>query len=170
MKTHIHHILLTLAATALSHAEVHTLKPIQEGGYSQTIHVAADEYFRVLYVVNAGLGEFLVAFEGESEAVYGTEDYSAVGGPTKLTLKGPLTVRTHGPVTIATIEVLKSAPASTPQRISNAVVIPSDAAGPVEIILESSQDLISWLPALPGTYGGSTSNRFFRVRAEMTTP
>ena len=45
------------------------------------------------------------------------------------------------------------------------VVIPADSSGPVNIILESSVDLINWIPADPGTYGTTTSNRFFRVRA-----
>lgn len=48
---------------------------------------------------------------------------------------------------------------------STAVVIPSDTSGPVSIILESSTDLVNWLSALPGSYGTTTSNRFFRVRA-----
>jgi len=47
----------------------------------------------------------------------------------------------------------------------NTVVIPSDATGPVQIILESSADLVNWTSALPGTYGTSATNRFFRVRA-----
>ena len=47
-----------------------------------------------------------------------------------------------------------------------AVVIPSDAAGPVEIKLESSEDMLNWDAALPGIYGSSATNRFFRVRAE----
>jgi hypothetical protein len=47
----------------------------------------------------------------------------------------------------------------------NSVVIPSDATGPVQIILESSSDLINWTSSLPGTYGNTYSNRFFRVRA-----
>jgi hypothetical protein len=47
----------------------------------------------------------------------------------------------------------------------SAVVIPEDASGPVEIILESSTDLVNWTAANPGTYGGSTERRFFRVRA-----
>ena len=47
-----------------------------------------------------------------------------------------------------------------------AVVIPADSGGPVNIILESSTDLITWNSALPGTYGTSTTNRFFRVRAQ----
>ena len=48
---------------------------------------------------------------------------------------------------------------------SSAVVIPEDAAGPVSIVLESSTDLVTWVAANPGTYGSSTSRRFFRVRA-----
>ncbi len=48
---------------------------------------------------------------------------------------------------------------------SNSVVIPENSAGPVEIILESSTDLITWTAANPGTYGSSTEKRFFRVRA-----
>ena len=45
------------------------------------------------------------------------------------------------------------------------VVIPADSSGPVNIILESSVDLINWIPSDPGTYGTTTTNRFFRVRA-----
>ena len=50
---------------------------------------------------------------------------------------------------------------------STAVVIPSQQSGPVNIILESSTDLVNWTPASPGTFGGGVStNRFFRVRAQ----
>lgn len=48
---------------------------------------------------------------------------------------------------------------------STAVVIPSDAIGPVEIVMESSSDMISWTSTLPGTYGASHTNRFFRLRS-----
>jgi hypothetical protein len=50
----------------------------------------------------------------------------------------------------------------------NTVVIPTDASGPVDIILESSTDLVNWTPALPGSYATSNSERFFRVRAVAT--
>ena len=49
----------------------------------------------------------------------------------------------------------------------NTVVIPTDAGGPVQILLESSIDLLTWSPVSPGTYGASTASRFFRVRAEL---
>lgn len=52
---------------------------------------------------------------------------------------------------------------------ADAIVIPASATGNVQIILESSQDLVNWTAASPGTYGASAgTNRFFRVRAAMT--
>lgn len=53
----------------------------------------------------------------------------------------------------------------SPSVPSTAVVIPADASGTVNIVLESSTDLVTWTAALPGSYGSSTSKRFFRVRA-----
>lgn len=55
--------------------------------------------------------------------------------------------------------------ATTTTIPTSAVVIPTDATGPVKIILESSTDLVTWTEANPGSYGASTSKRFFRVRA-----
>ena len=54
---------------------------------------------------------------------------------------------------------------SSPSLPSNTVVIPTDASGPVEIVMESSKDLVNWTRAEPGTYGADTPKRFFRVRA-----
>jgi len=58
-------------------------------------------------------------------------------------------------------------PSTTPQEgvPSNAVVIPQDISGEVEVILESSGDLVTWNGALPGKYSAETAPRFFRVRA-----
>jgi hypothetical protein len=61
-----------------------------------------------------------------------------------------------------TIEVTNPEESFVP---SSSVVIPADSGGPVTLVLESSMDLITWTAALPGTYGTSTTNRFFRVRA-----
>ena len=60
---------------------------------------------------------------------------------------------------------------NSPTVVSNyipadAVVIPASATGNVQIILESSPDLVNWTAANPGIYGASAAtNRFFRVRA-----
>jgi hypothetical protein len=49
---------------------------------------------------------------------------------------------------------------------ADAIVIPASATGNVQVILESSTDLLNWTAANPGTYGPSAAtNRFFRVRA-----
>jgi hypothetical protein len=51
---------------------------------------------------------------------------------------------------------------------ADAVVIPSSVTGNVQIILESSTDLLNWTAANPGTYSAaSATNRFFRVRAAL---
>jgi len=63
---------------------------------------------------------------------------------------------------------------TTPQSVNvisnyvpaDAIVIPASATGNVQIILESSTDLVNWTAASPGTYDASSAtNRFFRVRA-----
>ena len=52
---------------------------------------------------------------------------------------------------------------------ADAIVIPASASGNVQIILESSPDLVNWSGASPGTYGVSAgTNRFFRVRAVIS--
>ncbi len=49
---------------------------------------------------------------------------------------------------------------------ADAIVIPASATGNVQIILETSPDLMNWTAANPGTYSASSAtNRFFRVRA-----
>jgi hypothetical protein len=48
---------------------------------------------------------------------------------------------------------------------NTAVVIPSTVNGDVEVVLEQSQDGVTWTQCLPGTYNASTVKRFFRLRA-----
>jgi hypothetical protein len=91
-----------------------------------------------------------------------TQGAPAVAGPATITLTvapGPPGVDPN----FCTIELVSP---SEPIQPSNSVVIPADSGGPVNIILESSTDLITWTAALPGSYGTSTAKRFFRVRAE----
>jgi hypothetical protein len=47
----------------------------------------------------------------------------------------------------------------------NTVVIPENSTGSVNVILESSTDLVNWATALPGSYDPNTTKRFFRLRA-----
>lgn len=95
--------------------------------------------------------------------------FPKVSGSFEVDAKLPITV--VGPAIISltsgfcTIETSTADESFVP---SNAVVVPADSGGPVNIILESSTDLVTWTAALPGTYGVNTTNRFFRVRAQRT--
>ena len=80
-------------------------------------------------------------------------------------LKSITLVSNGGSVFAATLTILTPSTNSISYTPVNSVVIPSDAIGNVQIILESSSDLVNWIPSLPGTYGSTYTNRFFRVRA-----
>ena len=101
---------------------------------------------------------------------WSTADSYAWGGVASvqpLKVAGPGTLRltsSHADTkTAVTFGVTRAnaVPAVTP---SNAVVIPNDAAGTFQVILESSTDMITWTAANPGTYSGTTQQRFFRTR------
>ena len=51
----------------------------------------------------------------------------------------------------------------------NAVVIPAEG-GDYNVILECSEDLVTWTACSPGQYGSTYAKRFFRVRLEAATP
>jgi len=83
----------------------------------------------------------------------------SVAGPGSISVSNSTrTQKTLATIMIITLPTEQTVP-------SNSVVVPADNAGPVEIILEQSSDLINWTVALPGTYGTTTEKRFFRVRA-----
>jgi hypothetical protein len=56
------------------------------------------------------------------------------------------------------------AEATSPTQPSNVAVIPNDANGQYQVILESSVDMVTWNAVNPGNFGGSTPSRFFRTR------
>ena len=51
------------------------------------------------------------------------------------------------------------------ELISPPVVTPASADAKYVINLETSTDMQTWIPAIPGEYLGSSGQRFFRVRA-----
>ena len=53
------------------------------------------------------------------------------------------------------------------ELVSNPVLLPAAADSRYEISLESSTDLQNWSPAAPGEYLGSSTQRFFRVKAVL---
>ena len=142
---------------------------VQSGQIAKVIYayVSGAEY---------GTGALQVSFSDHTNATFvllastssnspASSNLPAIAGPA--TISVTRTVNTTA-FAICTIEV------STPNTTSNstfvpntAVVIPADSGGSVNIILESSSDLINWFPSLPGTYGANYTNRFFRVVAQL---
>lgn len=59
---------------------------------------------------------------------------------------------------------ITTAETTTPTQPANVAVIPDDASGQYQVILESSVDMVTWNPVNPGNYGGNTPGRFFRTR------
>lgn len=93
-------------------------------------------------------------------------DYAGPPEMAKIKLAGPGVFYLKAPSlytsVFATFNVTRvNAPTVTP---SNAAVIPEDASGQYQVILESSTDMITWTAANPGTYAGTTAKRFFRTR------
>ena len=82
------------------------------------------------------------------------------------TIAGPASIYVEGGAGFKVLTFRLKDNSSTTETVpTSAVVIPTDATGPVNVILESSTDLVNWTQANPGTYGASTTKRFFRVRA-----
>lgn len=81
-----------------------------------------------------------------------------------------ITVATNPNPGAVTFQIITPASANVVSNYvpADAIVIPASATGNVQIILESSPDLVNWTAASPGTYGASSAtNRFFRVRAVL---
>jgi hypothetical protein len=91
------------------------------------------------------------------------------GDNSSLTIEGPVVISYHSSGYSNSEPILLSYKTYT--TVSNnsisatSVVIPSTAAGDVDVKLEQSADNVTWTECLPGTYNSSTVKRFFRLRA-----
>jgi hypothetical protein len=147
--------------------------PVGSSGSSQTLTIQTNQVASVLHVYvppNADLVGQPVRIPWVDVTINSnTFEYKGAVNPV---VAGPATIQVRvdntntyyqTPISVyATVQVMDNEPQFSP---STAVVIPSDATGSVQIVLESSPDLVNWTAALPGTYGSSATNRFFRVRA-----
>lgn len=131
-------------------------------GQTTSLTLDGGQVARVLTVRFTAWGGYMSVTLGDSSFSYKDTELSAalpiVAGPAKISLFAS----TASAGCFCTIEITSPAAQLMP---STGVVVPADSGGPVSIILESSVDLVNWTAALPGTYGTSTTNRFFRVRA-----
>lgn len=86
-----------------------------------------------------------------------------------LLIPGPITISGNGDAAVLLVyEILDNSPSSLNSQNSNqgsSVVIPTSAAGDVDVKMEQSADNVTWTECLPGAYNSSTVKRFFRLRA-----
>ena len=136
--------------------------------YSDPVTLAAGDTATLLYSSNTGTPlqlEVVIGLNTRSLIIY-APSHITYSGP--ITLSGPATIRAKTSNTSAEIELvtLSVNRANSAENVvpANAVVIPEDASGQFQVILESSTDLVTWTAANPGNYGGSTQKRFFRTR------
>ena len=120
--------------------------------------------------VNINMMPFLYSASGGG--VFGSQIPQIFTGLTNVSVK-TLSVDPYSSIAYPGAATFQITTPATTTVISNyvpadAIVIPASATGNVQIILESSPDLVNWTAASPGTYGASAgTNRFFRVRAAV---
>ena len=66
----------------------------------------------------------------------------------------------------APVVTLKITPASeiNPVAPSTVLVLPENSTGNFDVVIEASDDLVSWLPFFSQTVNSQTANKFFRTR------
>ena len=156
--------MLTSLALLCAHAACAQYMTLSASGQtkpsSQTVNVASNQLATVLHARASGGGASLEIVSGGVTNIYGSSDLPIIAGPATIraTALSGITVNFF-----CTLEITQPASSFVP---INTVVIPNDNGAPVQVVLESSVDMVTWVPASPGTYGSSAANRFFRVRAQ----
>ena len=169
-------VLSVLILSAQAFGDVFTVVVSGSGGYSNAptstnILVAADSVVEwgsvscdvsVSLPISPGSTNFIPPIAtriGNNTAWDAGGGVRVIAGPALINISQSSAAGDPG---FCTVRIAKQTGPFTP---STAVVIPSDAQGPVNILLESSTNLVDWVQALPGTYGTSSQVRYFRVRA-----
>ena len=168
MKTFLSILLIIAASTHSLLAQTTTLtfpfKSYYEPDRQQDIPVLAGEVFELLTWA-PGNGSAFLTVDGVFAPV-NVANGSALPS-LGFVIAGPRTVSVfarYDSSIVCTYKLTTLTPLATQNVASQAVVIPENAAAPVDVIYESSTDLINWTAAVAGSYAPSTSKRFFRVR------
>jgi hypothetical protein len=94
---------------------------------------------------------------------------SSVTPNSPLLIPGPITITgSTERTTLLVYEIMDNAGNSSAAQMpsqGSSVVVPTSAAGDVDVKMEQSADNVTWTECLPGTYNSSTVKRFFRLRA-----
>lgn len=117
------------------------------------------------------LSPYTVSIGGAS-GYFGVTSLSSVNAATPsnpLLIPGPFTIQKNGDTsTLLVYEIMDNLGSSSAAQIpsqGSSVVVPTSAAGDVDVKMEQSADGVTWTECLPGTYNSSTVKRFFRLRA-----
>jgi len=94
---------------------------------------------------------------------------NSVVPPSAFLIPGPVTIERNGNGSLLLVyemldNTVSNSLSHTPSQGSS-VVVPTSAAGDVDVKMEQSADNVTWTECLPGTYNSSTVKRFFRLRA-----
>lgn len=161
-------ILSVLSLFASEAGEIVMLKAFStDNSASQQITLAAGESARLAGVSFRGSSPAPARLHVIADSFNFSISLLDAAGSVDFTVPGPATLYydkgTQSNRGFATVEITR-APELTPAIPASAAVIPEDADGQFDVLLESTTDGIEWTQALPGTYGGSTMKRFFRTR------
>lgn len=154
-------------STVASYGQIKTYVLTETNG-TQQIDIKSNEVVQVLFHYNIERFKFIVDgvtnrfWIGDLGSEVGELKLPIIAGPATMIVDTDNTGSFHDG-----IFTIKKSVQSDTLNPTAAVVIPSDAIGPANVLLESSTNLVTWTGALPGTYGRSAQTRFFRVRAEL---
>jgi hypothetical protein len=159
-------ILLIFVSCSTGRAELIRLVATN-GEPSRVITVNTNEVAKILQYYANEYAHFFYSMDGivvTNEASLGLPKLTIIQGPATIQMRtfNISSPSSQNDLAVAVIELTRGI---SEVQMSNTVVIPEDSSGPVQIILESSADLVTWTGATPGTYGTSTQKRFFRLRA-----
>jgi hypothetical protein len=164
MKHILKQIAILLILTCASHgADYMALKK------NQSYTIPAGKVVEVMaFTTSQGPVSSVVGFrvDGKLTLLPTLPDGTRLPGPTNLFIPGPAVISVDNSSFDFYLSYRVFTNSDGTNLPTNTVVIPSDATGPVNIILESSSDLVTWTAADPGSYGSSTVKRFFRIRAQ----
>ena len=127
-------------------------------------------YFELPSGRRLDLSAVLVSLGGTS-SYSGTASVSSISSVTPnspLLVPGPITIIGNNTDSLLVYEIMDNVGSSSAAQIpsqGSSVVVPTSAAGDVDVKMEQSADNVTWTECLPGTYNSSTVKRFFRLRA-----
>ena len=174
MKTILSVILAALSITAAQAVEYVTLTPTNP---SKT--VAATDLVEIVGCSNvrsSGALQLILTFSDETEVIVALGGYRRDGVNSGTAFAktlgqkytGLTALRSNASNDVITLKITSASEinAVTP---SSVLVLPENSTGDFDVIIESSSDLVSWLPFFSQTVNSQTASRFFRTRVVRTS-